>query len=100
MRSEPRINAADVARAAGRLQLAQRSDYTTALKTLKRIMSVLYWAPRAALRWMGVTRPDRLAAPLPWRQPWSRAQFHPVAVADVLAPLSLVDTPPYATLPR
>jgi hypothetical protein len=101
LRTSARIDDADVMRAARTLQLAQRSDYTTAVKTLRNFWGVLSWAPRAVLRWMGVSRPAvSLAAPLPWRQPWSRAQFHPVAVPDVLNVLSLVDAPPHNTLPR
>jgi hypothetical protein len=95
LRTNARIDGADVMRAARTLQLAQRTDYATAVKTLRTFWSVLLWAPRAVLRWMGVSRPaTSLAAPLPWRQPWSRSQLHPVAVADVLNVLSLVDTPP------
>jgi hypothetical protein len=60
---------------------------------------MLFYAPREALRWMGVaSHPRRLEAPLAWRQPSSCAQFHPVA-ADIIDALRLVDAPPPSTLP-
>ena len=100
VREHARVDAADVKRAAGALRLAQRTDYLTAAKQLRNIWGILMWAPRAVLRWMGVSRPaDSLAAPLPWRQPWSRSQMHPVAVPDVLNVLSLVDMPPEPPVP-
>ena len=44
-------------------------------------------------------RPDQLAEPLPWRQPWSSAQFNPLAV-DLADALKLLDTAPPDTQRR
>ena len=74
--------------------MPQRSDYMSAVREKGVLWRMLIYAPRAALRWMGVTpHPRRLETPLAWRQPSSRAQFNPVA-ADITVALRLVDAPP------
>jgi hypothetical protein len=91
-----RIRQDDVERIAAHLALEQRTDYASSLKMLRRWVYALQSARNAVLRFLGVMGgADALAAPLGWRQPWSRAQFHPVH-ADVLDALNLVDAPPGA----
>ena len=93
-RRSSRINARDVERAAGRLRLEQRTDYATALKLMNRFIYALKWTTKRGLQRIGAAVPtDALAAPLGWRQPWSRAQFHPV-MADITDALQLTDTEP------
>ena len=94
-RELPRISAQDVQHAAAHLQLAQRTDYAMALKTMNRFIRFLTEASAEALRRIGAAAPsDALAgAPLGWRQPWSRAQFHPV-LADITDALQLTDAAP------
>lgn len=98
-RTEARIQMSDIRAVERRLDLKQRSDYTSAVREEGRLWEVLTFASQAALRWMGVaSHPRRLEAPLAWRQPSSCAQFHPVA-ADIIDALRLVDAPPPSTLP-
>ena len=89
-----RVRMRDVQRVTRALRMAQRSDYATALTTMRRWFAVVWWAGAAALQRLGIIsvpeEADKLAAPLAWRQPWSAAQFHPVNV-DVLDALNLVD---------
>jgi hypothetical protein len=90
------VSQADVERIASYLALEQRTDYASSLKLLHRWVYALQSASSVILRFLGVIGgADALAAPLGWRQPWSRAQFHPVH-ADVLDALSLVDAAPGA----
>ena len=94
-RYDLRILPKDVVTAARKLLMEQRTDYASALST----MSALVHALAAPVRYLhhvleaigAVQLPKPLDAPLGWRQPWSRAQFHPV-VADVADALHLVDT--------
>ena len=92
-RTSTRITPEDVEKVARKLQLEQRTDYASALKTMRSLVYVLEYAVRSVLHKLGaIPLPDALQAPLGWRQPWSRAQFHPV-VADLADALSLMDTP-------
>ncbi len=92
-RASKRITPYDVEKAARKLQLEQRTDYASALKTMRTLGYALEYMMSSMLQKLGaVALPEALQAPLGWRQPWSRAQFHPV-VADLADALSLMDTP-------
>jgi hypothetical protein len=96
-RQSKRIVPKDVEKAARKLRMAQRTDYASALKTMHALLYVLaspFYYMQTALQQIGaLPLSDALAAPLAWRQPWSRAQFHPV-VADLTDALHLLDTAP------
>lgn len=67
-------------RLASRLGMEQRTDYSTALRLLRRL--------RYAVASLAGPR-DVLAAPLAWRQPGSASQFHPLT-PDLASALQLV----------
>ena len=92
-RTSMRITPKDVEKAARQLYMEQRTDYASALKTLRTLHYAVVSASKRLLQSVGIVAvPDALRQPLGWRQPWSRAQFHPV-VADIADALSLMDTP-------
>ena len=91
-RTSKRITAKDVEKAARKLHMQQRTDYASALKTLRSLPYAVQAAYKGLAQKLGIMAvPDVLQQPLGWRQPWSRAQFHPV-VADASDALCLVDT--------
>ena len=92
-RTSKRITPMDVIKAARQLYLEQRTDYASALKTLRTLSYAMSSAYKTLLEMLGVVAvPIALREPLGWRQPWSRAQFHPV-YANFADALCLMDTP-------